>query len=198
MTDLIKAEVNVKEIEFLTDTEGIIKKKVKPNFKALGAKMGSKMKQAAAIINQLNQHQISVLEQNGAINIQLDDEEVPVFLSEVEILAEDIPGWSVASKGTLTVALDITVTPELEKEGNARELVNRIQNLRKDNEFELTDRIFVHIMENASLKPSIIQFNDYICREILADSIQWVSNLQDGVSVEINGEMLKLAVTKKG
>ena len=198
MTDLIKAEVNVKEIEFLTDTEGIIKKKVKPNFKALGAKMGSKMKQAAAIISQLNQHQISLLEQNGVINIQLDEEEVPVSLSEVEILAEDIPGWSVASKGTLTVALDITVTPELEKEGNARELVNRIQNLRKDNEFELTDRIFVHIMENASLKPSIIQFNDYICREILADSIQWVSDLQDGVSVEINGEMLKLAVTKKG
>jgi isoleucyl-tRNA synthetase len=198
MTDLIKAEVNVKEIEFLTDTEGIIKKKVKPNFKALGAKMGSKMKRAAAIISQLNQHQISLLEQNGAINIQIDEEEVPVSLSEVEILAEDIPGWSVASKGTLTVALDITVTPELEKEGNARELVNRIQNLRKDNEFELTDRIFVHIMENASLKPSIIQFNDYICREILADSIQWVSDLQDGVSVEINGEMLKLAVTKKG
>jgi len=198
MTDLIKAEVNVKEIEFLTDTEGIIQKKVKPNFKALGAKMGSKMKQAAAIINQLNQHQISLLEQNGAINIQIDGVEMPVSLSEVEILAEDIPGWSVASKGTLTVALDITVTPELEKEGNARELVNRIQNLRKDNEFELTDRIFVHIMENASLKPSIIQFNDYICREILADSIQWVSDLQDGVSVEINGEMLKLAVTKKG
>lgn len=198
VADLIKAEVNVKEIAFLTNAEGVIHKKVKPNFKLLGAKMGAKMKLAAVAISQLSQHEINQLEQAGTIALQIEGETIPLFLNEVEILAEDIPGWSVASKGSLTVALDITITPKLQNEGNARELVNRIQNLRKESGFELTDRIFVHIMENTVLKPSIIEFNDYICREILADSIYWVSDLQDGLSVEVNGTMLKLAVTKKG
>ena len=198
IADLIKAEVNVKEIAFLTDAEGVIRRKVKPNFKLLGAKMGSKMKMAAAAISQFNQHQIGLLEREGSILLSLEGEEIPVLLNEVEILAEDIPGWSVASKGLLTVALDVTITPELQNEGNARELVNRIQNIRKESGFELTDRIFVHIMGNTVLKPSIIQFNDYICREILADAIHWVSDLQDGLPIEVNGVMLKLAVTKKG
>ncbi|WP_288096021.1 isoleucine--tRNA ligase [Hydrotalea sp.] len=198
IADLIKAEVNVKEIEFLTDAEGVIQKKVKPNFKLMGAKMGSKMKMAAALIGQLNQHQIGILEREGSLMLELEGEQIPVLLEEVEILAEDIPGWCVASKASLTVALDITVTPELQNEGNARELVNRIQNIRKESGFELTDRIFVHIMENAVLKPSIIQFNDYICREILADAIHWVPDLQQGTAIEVNGVLLKLAVTKKG
>ncbi|RTL47814.1 MAG: isoleucine--tRNA ligase [Sphingobacteriales bacterium] len=198
IADLIKAEVNVKEIEFLTDAEGVIQKKVKPNFKLMGAKMGSKMKMAAALIGQLNQHQIGILEREGSLMLELEGEQIPVLLQEVEILAEDIPGWSVASKGALTVALDVTITPELQNEGNARELVNRIQNIRKESGFELTDRIFVHIMENAVLKPSIIQFNDYICREILADAIHWVPDLQQGTAIEVNGVLLKLAVTKKG
>ncbi|MDE3125605.1 MAG: isoleucine--tRNA ligase, partial [Bacteroidota bacterium] len=148
VADLIKAEVNVKEIAFLTNAEGVIHKKVKPNFKLLGAKMGAKMKLAAVAISQLSQHEINQLEQAGTIALQIEGETIPLFLNEVEILAEDIPGWSVASKGSLTVALDITITPKLQNEGNARELVNRIQNLRKESGFELTDRIFVHIMEN--------------------------------------------------
>jgi isoleucyl-tRNA synthetase len=121
-----------------------------------------------------------------------------ILTVDVEITAEDIPGWSVASKGSLTVALDITITEDLQNEGNARELVNRVQNIRKDNGFELTDRIFVYILENVGFKSSIINYNDYICREILAESITWVGDMQDGTEIEVNDKMLKIRITKKG
>lgn len=196
--DLILAEVNVKELVYLTETEGIIKKKIKANFKLLGAKMGAKMKQAAALIGAFSQQEIALLEKNGQIAIQVDGENYQIELAEVEIAAEDIPGWSVASKGALTVALDIVLSEDLKQEGDARELVNRIQNIRKENGFELTDRIFVKLLESDGFKQSIIKFNDYICREILADNIEWVSALPDGVEIEINETLLKLAVTKKG
>jgi len=196
--DLILAEVNVKELVYLTETEGIIKKKIKANFKLLGAKMGAKMKQAAALIGAFSQQEIAQLEKNGQIAIQVDGETYQIELAEVEIAAEDIPGWSVASKGALTVALDIVLSEDLKQEGDARELVNRIQNIRKENGFELTDRIFVKLLESDGFKQSIIKFNDYICREILADNIEWVSTLPDGVEIEINETLLKLAVTKKG
>jgi isoleucyl-tRNA synthetase len=196
--DLILAEVNVKELVYLTETEGIIKKKIKANFKLLGAKMGAKMKQAAAQIGAFSQQEIAQLEKNGQIAIEVDGESYQIELAEVEIAAEDIPGWSVASKGALTVALDIVLSEDLKQEGDARELVNRIQNIRKENGFELTDRIFVKLLESDGFKQSIIKFNDYICREILADNIEWVSALPDGVEIEINETMLKLAVTKKG
>jgi isoleucyl-tRNA synthetase len=196
--DLILAEVNVKEMVYLTETEGIIKKKIKANFKLLGAKMGAKMKQAAALIGAFSQQEIAQLEKNGQIAIQVDGENYQIELAEVEIAAEDIPGWSVASKGALTVALDIVLSEDLKQEGDARELVNRIQNIRKENGFELTDRIFVKLLESDGFKQSIIKFNDYICREILADNIEWVSALPDGVEIEINETLLKLAVTKKG
>ena len=196
--DLILAEVNVKELVYLTETEGIIKKKIKANFKLLGAKMGAKMKQAAALIGAFSQQEIAQLEKNGQIAIEVEGESYQIELAEVEIAAEDIPGWSVASKGALTVALDIVLSEDLKQEGDARELVNRIQNIRKENGFELTDRIFVKLLESDGFKQSIIKFNDYICREILADNIEWVSALPDGVEIEINETMLKLAVTKKG
>lgn len=196
--DLILAEVNVKELVYLTETEGIIKKKIKANFKLLGAKMGAKMKQAAALIGAFSQQEIAHLEKNGQIAVEVDGETYQIELAEVEIAAEDIPGWSVASKGTLTVALDIVLSEDLKQEGDARELVNRIQNIRKENGFDLTDRIFVKLLESDGFKQSIIKFNDYICREILADNIEWVSTLPDGVEIEINETMLKLAVTKKG
>ncbi len=196
--DLILAEVNVKELVYLTETEGIIKKKIKANFKLLGAKMGAKMKQAAALIGAFTQQEIAQLEKNGQIAIQVDGENYQIELAEVEIAAEDIPGWSVASKGALTVALDIVLSEDLKQEGDARELVNRIQNIRKENGFDLTDRIFVKLLESDGFKQSIIKFNDYICREILADNIEWVSTLPDGVEIDINETLLKLAVTKKG
>jgi isoleucyl-tRNA synthetase len=119
-------------------------------------------------------------------------------VSEVEIIAEDIPGWSVAVKNALTVALDITLSPALLKEGNARELVNRVQNIRKEANFELTDKILLRIVDNTDLKDAINEFSDYICREILALKIDWVPALEDGVEVEINDQKLRISVLQKG
>ncbi len=196
--DLIIAEVNVKELVYITETEGIIKKKIKPNFKLLGTKMGAKMKSASAVIGAFSQQQIASLEKAGQIEILVDDTAFTIELQEVEIAAEDIPGWSVASKGGLTVALDIVLSEELKQEGDAREFVNRIQNIRKDNGFELTDRIFVKLLDADAIKQSIIKYNDYICREILADVIEIVPVLENGIEIDVNDILLKVVVTKKG
>jgi isoleucyl-tRNA synthetase len=196
VADLIKNEVNVKDIEFLVDTEGFIKKKLKPNFKSLGARMGARMKAVAAAIAQLGQNEISSLEKNKSYTLHIDDEEIKISLDDVEIIAEDIPGWSVANKDNLTVALDITVTPELQDEGNARELVNRIQKIRKESGLELTDRIAVKIEEHEPLKSAIINFSDYICTEILADNIQIIPHIQDGTDIEVNEATLKVLISK--
>jgi len=198
MEELILAEVNVKEINYITETEGVISKKLKPNFKLLGAKLGTKMKQASAVITALSQAQITQLEKEGSLDLQVDGEIIPLLVSEVEIIAEDIPGWSVAVKNALTVALDITLSPALLKEGNARELVNRVQNIRKEANFELTDKILLRIVDNTDLKDSINEFSDYICREILALEIDWVPSLEEGVDVEINDQKLRISVLQKG
>ena len=195
--DLITAEVNVKEIEYLTETEGIIKKKIKPNFKALGTKMGAKMKAAGAAITAMTAAQIASLEKTGEILLSIEGEELSIALTEVDIAAEDIPGWSVASKGSLTVALDITITPDLQQEGDAREFVNRVQNIRKDSGFALTDRIFVTLEHCDRLKESIVKYNDYICREILADSINWVDHVENATEVDVNDNLLKVSITKQ-
>lgn len=194
---LIKSEVNVKGIDYLTETAGFIKKKIKPNFKSLGSKMGAKMKAVAAAIIAFTDAEIAVLERDGQFNLLIDNEHLLIVLSDVEIISEDIPGWTVANKGALTVALDITITPELLDEGNARELVNRIQKIRKDNDFELTDRIQVKMAAAESLKSAIINYNDYICTEILADSVELVPELQDGVEIEVNDLTFNVLVNKK-
>ena len=198
MEELILAEVNVKEINYITETEGVISKKLKPNFKLLGAKLGTKMKQASQAIASMNQAQISQLEKEGHFELTVEGETIDLLLVEVEIIAEDIPGWSVAVKNALTVALDITLTASLTKEGNARELVNRVQNIRKEANFELTDKILLRIVDNTDLKDSINEFSDYICREILALEIDWVPALEDGVDVEINDQKLRISVLQKG
>jgi len=198
MEELILAEVNVKEINYITETEGVISKKLKPNFKLLGAKLGTKMKQASQAIASMNQAQISQLEKEGHFELTVEGETIDLLLAEVEIIAEDIPGWSVAVKNALTVALDITLTASLTKEGNARELVNRVQNIRKEANFELTDKILLRIVDNTDLKDSINEFSDYICREILALEIDWVPALEDGVDVEINDQKLRISVLQKG
>ena len=198
MEELILAEVNVKEINYITETEGVISKKLKPNFKLLGAKLGTKMKQASAVISSLSQVQISQLEKEGTLNLDIEGELIPLFVSEVEIIAEDIPGWSVAVKNALTVALDITLSPALVKEGNARELINRVQSIRKEANFELTDKILLRIVDNADLKEAINEFSNYICDEILALGIDWVPALEDGVDVEINDHKLRISVLQKG
>ncbi len=193
---LIKNEVNVKELQYLVDTEGFIKKKVKANFKTLGARMGAKMKAVAAAIMQLQQADIAQLEQQKTYNLNIDNEQVVITIEDVEIIAEDIPGWSVANKDNLTVALDITVTPELQDEGHARELVNRIQKIRKETGLELTDRIAVQVEEYETLKSAIINFSDYICTEILADHIEIVPQMQAGTEIEVNDITLKVLISK--
>ncbi len=194
--DLIKSEVNVKEIEYLTQTEGYINKKIKPNFIALGKKLGSKMKAVSAALGKFTQTDISNFEKEGKFVLELEGEPLILQLAEVEISAEDIPGWSVAGKGSLTVALDITISDSLRQEGEAREFVNRIQNLRKDNGFEVTDRININIAENDRLIHSIKEYNNYICAEILADNIVFVPEVTDGFDIEVNDIPLKVSVSK--
>jgi isoleucyl-tRNA synthetase len=156
------------------------------------------MKQASQAIASMNQAQISQLEKEGHFVLEVEGEKIDLLVSEVEIIAEDIPGWSVAVKNALTVALDITLSEALLKEGNARELVNRVQNIRKEANFELTDKILLRIVDNTDLKDSINEFSDYICREILALEIDWVPALEDGVDVEINDQKLRISVLQKG
>lgn len=197
VADLIKSEVNVKGIDYLTETEGFIKKKIKPNFKSLGGKMGAKMKSVAAVIGGFTDADIATIERDGHFNLVVEGEQVQIQLSDVEIISEDIPGWTVANKGALTVALDITITPQLQDEGNARELVNRIQKIRKDSDFALTDRIDVAVESVDALKSAIVNYNDYICTEILADSLELVERLHDGTEIEVNDLKFNVLVNKK-
>lgn len=195
--DLVKSEVNIKEVQYLSASDGFIKKKIKPNFVVLGKKLGSKMKSVSTALGAFTQEDISKLEKEGNFTLLIDNEPLILQVNEVEIASEDIPGWVVANKDALTIALDTTVTPELANEGNARELVNRIQKIRKDNGYELTDRILVKIAESPTLKESLTQFNNYICAEILADSIELVPEIANGTEIEVNDILLKVFVTKK-
>jgi isoleucyl-tRNA synthetase len=195
--DLVKAEVNVKELQYLSNDDGFIKKKIKPNFVALGKKLGAKMKAVSSALGAFSQEDIAKLEKEGIYTLLIESEPLILNINEVEITSEDIPGWVVAGKDTLTVALDVTVTPELAQEGNAREFVNRIQKIRKDNGYELTDRILVKVADVPALKDSLTQFNDYICSEILADSIELVAELANGTEIEVNDILLKVFVSKK-
>ena len=156
------------------------------------------MKAVSNVLAQFPQEDIARLEKDGEYSLSIDGEPVILQIAEVELSSEDIPGWIVASKDGLTVALDIVITPELEMEGNARELVNRIQKIRKDNGYELTDRILVKIEQQESMGSTITQFNDYICAEILAETIELVPDLPNGTEVEVNDIPLKVFVTKKG
>jgi isoleucyl-tRNA synthetase len=195
--DLVKAEVNVKELQYLSDTDGFIKKKIKPNFVALGKKLGAQMKAVSVALGDFSQEDIAKLEKDGQYNLLIDNKIITLQINEVEIASEDIPGWVVAGKDTLTVALDVTVTPELAQEGNAREFVNRIQKIRKDTGYDVTDRIAVRIVDSPLLNQSLTRFNDYICAEILADSIELVPELADGTEIEVNDILLKVFVSKK-
>jgi len=194
---LVKSEVNIKDVQYLTDTEGFIKKKIKPNFVALGKRLGPKMKAVTNALSQFTQEDIANFEKVGSYSLRINDEDLILQLPDVDIISEDVPGWMVANKGPLTVALDVTVTPELINEGNARELVNRIQKIRKESGFELTDRISVKLADAKELKPAITEFNDYICAEILADKLELVSEMPSGTEIEINDIPLKVLVTKK-
>jgi len=192
--DLILSETNIKEIEFITDTTGIIKKKIKPNFKALGAKVGKDMKTVAAAIQALDSTQIIELETVG--QLALEGTDYTISVEDVEIIAEDVEGWQVANLGKLTVALDTHISPALKEEGIARELVNRIQNLRKEKGFEVTDRIAVTINYEPIIQDAINNNLSYICAEILANSLVFINDLQTGDVIEIEEKELKLLIVK--
>ncbi len=196
VSELITNEVNVKEIEYLKDTEGFIRKRIKPNFKVLGKKLGPKMKIVTRALAQFDQQDIARIEKEGHYMLDLEDGSFCLKLEETEITFEDIPGWSVASKDKLTVALDIQLTPELIEEGQARELINRIQKLRKENNFELTDRITVKLSNPNGLKSAIIHFNNYICTEILADELEIVPDLKEGSEIEVDNAKIYIQVLK--
>ncbi len=182
---LILSEVNIKEIEYLSETAGILVKKIKPNFKTLGPKYGKLMKQIAAEVAGFTQSDITDIEIKGAYHFEVNGEAVELLVTDVEISTEDIPGWVVANSGILTVALDITLTDKLLEEGLARELVNRIQNLRKELNFEVIDKINIEIEKNNAINSALNNNYSYICSETLAESLTQVETIKIGSKVEI-------------
>ncbi len=196
MAELIKTELNIKEIAFLERDNDVIKKKAKANFKTLGRKLGGKMKLAAELIANLDGDSIQSFEQNGSLKLEVDSELVQLDLEDIEITSDEIPGMLVANKGTLTVALDVELTDDLEQEGLAREIVNKVQKIRKDEQFELTERINMIVEDHPEINPSLKAFNAYICTEILADSLEIVSELESGMEIEVNNHQLKLLIKK--
>ncbi|MBR5843579.1 MAG: isoleucine--tRNA ligase [Bacteroidaceae bacterium] len=194
MKELILAEVNVKELKFVDNAAGILVKRVKPDFKKLGPRYGKIMKQLAAIIAEMSQEDILTFEKNGAFTFNVDGTEATVEAADVEILSEDIPGWLVANEGRLTVALDITVTDELRREGYARELINRIQNIRKSSGFEITDKIHVTLAHHEETDAVVTEYGEYMARQILAESFV-VGDLQEGADVtELDFDTFKVMV----
>lgn len=186
VADLIKSEVNVKELQIVSKEDSTIQlvKKIKPNFKVLGKKVGGAMKELAAFIGKMTQEQINAFEANGALAVQLSTMEYTLLPEDADILTEDMPGWLVANDGLLTIALDVELTPALIEEGIARELVNRIQNLRKASGLEITDRIAVQIERQDAINDAVLHFSDYIASQVLANSIELADNLQDAALIE--------------
>lgn len=184
--DLILSEVNLKEMEYLEAGSDQIRKRIKANFKSLGPKYGKIMKQIAGIIAQMDQATISAFESSGSHEFEVEGQQVVLDLNDVEISSDDIPGWKVASEGSITVALDITISDNLREEGIARELINRIQNLRKDAGFEVTDRINLTIQEHEMINASVKNNLDYICVETLADSLELVTDLEQNEAKKVD------------
>jgi isoleucyl-tRNA synthetase len=168
--DLILSEVNVKELEYVKD-DNVFVKSIKPNFKALGPKVGKNMKTLSAAVAQFGQAEIQSIESTGKIDLDLDGTAFSLEREDVEISTKDIPGWTVASEGNMTVALDITISPALRSEGIARELVNRIQNLRKDSGLEVTDKIILHVEKQGEIEAAVVSNKNYICEETLAQEL---------------------------
>ncbi len=191
VSNLILSEINVKEIEYITEDSGILVKKIKPNFKTLGPKYGKQMKAIAAKINSFTQDEIAEIEKTGFKEINIDNGQIKLTLDDVEILSQDIPGWLVSTDDKITVALDITVTDNLRQEGIAREFINRIQNLRKESDFDVTDKISILVEKKSEINNAIINFKDYIASQTLAKSIDLVDKIEqiDTKDVEIDNNI---------
>ncbi len=211
--DIILSEVNIKEIEYLTDASDVLVKSIKPNFKTLGPKYGKMikpnfktlgpkygkmMKQIAGAIAKLEQEDIATFEKNGGFDLQIDGETLPLTLEDVEIVSQDIEGWLVANEGALTVALDITITDGLRNEGIARELINRIQNIRKENGFEVTDKVNIQVSAHPNTDDAVMEYKHFIASQTLGNDVVLVANLTDGKDEEIeDGVVLKILVEKE-
>ena len=194
--NLIMNEVNVKEVRFVDGAAGVLVKKVKCDFKKLGPKFGKQMKAVAAAVAEMSQEAIGELEKNGKYTLNLDGAEAVIEASDVEIFSEDIPGWLVANEGKLTVALEVTITEELRREGIARELVNRIQNIRKSSGFEITDKIKITISKNTQTDDAVNEYNTYICNQVLGTSLELVDEVKDGTMLEFDDFSLFVNVIK--
>jgi isoleucyl-tRNA synthetase len=189
---LVLTEVNVKELQYLTDTSGILVKKIKPNFKELGPRFGKSMKSISAEVAKMNQKDISALERDGVFTLNIPEGPIQIVVKDVDILSEDIPGWLVANEGRFTVALDVTVSEELRNEGIARELINRIQNLRKDAGFDVTDKIRISILKHSAINKAVEIHRDYIASQTLANEILLVDFEPVGSSsnIEIDADII--------
>ncbi|MES2746999.1 MAG: isoleucine--tRNA ligase [Bacteroidota bacterium] len=196
VSDLIKAEVNVKEIELLDDASGVLVKQIKPNFKALGPRFGKDMGLIAKEIQNFSVEQINEIDSKGSLTLDISGKSIILSSEDVEIVSQDIPGWLVASANGITVALDITLTPELKNEGIAREVVNRIQNIRKDSGFEVTDKIKVVIQKNELLETAVMSNISYIQSETLTDSLVFEENVSNGTEIEFDDIKTKILISK--
>jgi isoleucyl-tRNA synthetase len=195
VSNLVSSEVNVKEVEFVYDTTGLITKKIKPNFKTLGKKYGKQMKDIAAAFAQMRQQQISDIEKSEVYTLSLASGDVVLEKEDYSISSEDMPGWLVASDSDLTVALDITVTDQLRREGIARELINRIQNLRKDSGFEVTDRIRLTVEDLEEVRDALQDYRQYVCEQTLAVSLDFGKDF-GGARVEWDEGTIELLAVK--
>ena len=195
VADLIKSEVNVKEIQLIDDTTGILVKQIKPNFKTLGPRFGKDMKLVVTQIQNFTQEDIQNIEKNREIVIKLEEKDVTLSVEDVEITTQDIEGWLVASSGSLLVALDIHITDELRKEGIARELVNRIQNIRKDSGFDVTDKINICIQNEKSVEEAVADNLQYIKNETLTNSLIFTKKVE-GEPIEFDDIVTKILVEK--
>ncbi|QXP60386.1 isoleucine--tRNA ligase [Olleya sp. HaHaR_3_96] len=196
VANLIKHEVNIKQIEILEDASDILVKQIKPNFKALGPRFGKDMKTIAGIITKMTADDIKVIEQKGEIDVECNGKSITLQRDDVEITSQDIEGWLVANEGNITVALDVTISPELKEEGIARELVNRIQNLRKDSGFEVTDRITVQLQEDVNIVQAVKANLDYIKAETLTDDLKIINQLDSGIDIAFDDISTKLFIQK--
>jgi isoleucyl-tRNA synthetase len=196
VADLIKTEVNVKEIKLLDDASGILVKRIKPNFKLLGPRFGKDMKLIGKAVNKLDQKDIQKIEREGKISLELENKSIILQLQDVEISSQDIEGWLVASSGPLTVALDITIDEELKQEGIARELVNRIQNLRKDSGYEVTDKIDIRILKDGLVERAVKSNISYIKNETLTSELNFEEQMEDGVTISFDDVNTKLSIQK--
>ena len=194
---LIMSEVNVKELNFVDGTAGILVKKVKCDFKKLGPKFGKQMKAVAVLVAEMSQDAIAELERNGKYTLMIDGNEAILDATDVEIFSEDIPGWLVANEGKLTVALEVTITEDLRKEGIARELVNRIQNIRKSSGFEITDKIKITLSKNEQTDDAVNEYNSYICNQVLSNSLILADNVTDATELNFDDFSLFVNVVKE-